>query len=89
MLLFYVCSTHKILGISTVARSDHAIAQTRELQCTKVVIPQVIARGIMTMKSMYMYKVHTHNMYNVCIRVVYSTCTCGTFMKYMYMCKYT
>ena len=37
--------THKILGISTISRADHGIAQTRELACTKVVLPQVTARG--------------------------------------------
>ncbi|XP_064383612.1 uncharacterized protein LOC135332186 isoform X1 [Halichondria panicea] len=39
-------STHKILGISTISRTEHSVAQTRELQCTKVVLPQVIARGL-------------------------------------------
>ena len=38
-------STHKIIGISTISRADHATAQTRELACTKVVLPQVIDRG--------------------------------------------
>ena len=32
-------------GISTVSRTDHSIAQTRELVCTKIVVPQVVARG--------------------------------------------
>ena len=40
-----VCSTHKIVGISTLSRDDHSTAQTRELACTKVVIPQVVNRG--------------------------------------------
>lgn len=39
-------STHKIIGISTISRVDHATAQTRELACTKVVLPQVIGRGL-------------------------------------------
>ena len=34
------------VGISTLSRSDYLTAQTQELQCTKVVIPQVIARGV-------------------------------------------
>ncbi len=38
-------STKKIVAISTVSRSDHGCAQTRELACTKIVIPQAIARG--------------------------------------------
>ena len=33
------------VGISTIARTEHNVAQTREVACTKVVIPQVIARG--------------------------------------------
>ena len=32
-------------GISTVSRTDHSIAQTRVLVCTKIVVPQVVARG--------------------------------------------
>lgn len=38
-------STMKIVGISTIARSDHHVAQTREFECTKVVVPEVIDRG--------------------------------------------
>ena len=37
-------STHKIIGISTISRAEHSVAQTKELACTKVVIPQVQAR---------------------------------------------
>ena len=36
------CSTKRILGISTKSRVDHLIAQTRELECTKEVLPSVI-----------------------------------------------
>ena len=39
-------STHRVDGISTISRREHSTAQTRELQCTKAVIPQVIARGM-------------------------------------------
>ena len=39
------CSTHRIVGISTIARTEHSVAQTRELACTKRVLPQVLARG--------------------------------------------
>ena len=35
----------KITGISTISRSVHRVAQTRELECTKVVLPEVIGRG--------------------------------------------
>ena len=38
-------STMKILGIATISRADHSVAQTRELECTKVAVPQVIDRG--------------------------------------------
>jgi hypothetical protein len=39
-------STKKIVAISTVSRSDHGVAQTRELACTKVAVPKAIARGM-------------------------------------------
>ena len=40
-------SSHKVVGISTctVSRKEHPIAQTRELECTQRVIPQVQKRG--------------------------------------------
>ena len=38
-------STHKIIGISTISHAEHSVAQTRELARTKVVIPQLQARG--------------------------------------------
>ena len=37
-----IFSTKHILGISTLSREDHSVAQTRELKCTKVVLPRVI-----------------------------------------------
>ena len=42
LLHIYIFSTKRILGISTLSREDHSIAQTRELECTKVVLPRVI-----------------------------------------------
>jgi hypothetical protein len=39
-------STHKIVGISTLSRTDHTVPQTREVACTKEVLPQVLARGL-------------------------------------------
>ena len=51
MLLFSIFnyySTHRIVGISTISHSDHRIAQTRELECTKVVLPQVQRQGMNT-----------------------------------------
>ena len=38
-------STQRIVGLSTINRTEHSVAQTRELQCTKAVLPQVISRG--------------------------------------------
>jgi hypothetical protein len=40
-------STHKVVGISTVSRTDHLTAQTRELECTRRVLPQVMERGML------------------------------------------
>ena len=40
-------STHKIIGLSTLSRKEHSVAQTREFECTKVVVPQVQARGLL------------------------------------------
>ena len=40
-----VYRTHKIVGIATVSRQEHRVAQTRELECTKRVLPQVLKRG--------------------------------------------
>ena len=46
-IFFVTTSTHKIVAISTVARPDHVIAQTKELAITKKVLPNVIAKGKM------------------------------------------
>ena len=43
--LCILASNHKIVGISTLSRKEHATAQTRELDCTKIVLPQVVERG--------------------------------------------
>ena len=43
--LFCFYSTQKILACVTLSRKEHACAQTRELACTKLVLPDVIARG--------------------------------------------
>ena len=45
----FFSSTHKIVGVATLSRKDHTTAQTREAECTKIFLPQVISRGI------YMY----------------------------------
>ena len=44
----YFFSTHKIVGISTISRAEHSVPQTREVACTKEVLPQVISRGCFT-----------------------------------------
>ena len=46
IFIYIIYSTRKILSISTVSRSMHSVAQTRELVCTKIVLPQVIDRGM-------------------------------------------
>ena len=45
-IILSIFSTHRIVGISTVPRPDHRAAQTREIACTKLVLPQVIHRGL-------------------------------------------
>lgn len=45
VFIFPFLSTNKIVAISTVSRTDHGVAQTREFQCTKIAVPQAIARG--------------------------------------------
>ena len=39
-------STQKFLGITTLSRPEHSTAQTRELACTKVVLPEIIGLGL-------------------------------------------
>ena len=62
-MFFY--RTNKIVGISTVSRTDKGIAQTRELQCTKIVISQVIARGKLTY-NLYNKIIHGFNVRAQC-----------------------
>ena len=45
-IFIHVCSTHKVVGVSTISRSEHTTAQTREYECTRSVLPQVMERGI-------------------------------------------
>ena len=45
-IFMHVFSTHKVVGITTLSRADHLTAQTREYHCTRDVLPQVLARGI-------------------------------------------
>ena len=54
-------STKRILACSTVSRKEHLIAQTRELQCTKQVLPQVLERAfffIMNMIVIFVFIFH-------------------------------
>ncbi len=41
-------STKRILGCSTVSRKEHICAQTREVACTKIVLPEVIENNIVS-----------------------------------------
>ncbi len=38
-------STKRIVGCSNVSRTEHHCAQTREVACTKIVLPQVLEKG--------------------------------------------
>ena len=38
----------KIVGISTISQTEYSVPQTREVACTKEVLPQVISRGCLT-----------------------------------------
>ena len=44
------CSTKKVIGVVTMSRKVHLIAQTCELACTKKFLPQVIASSMSAMK---------------------------------------
>ena len=44
----------KLSEYPTVSRSEHPVAQTREVECTRRVLPQVMNRGG------YMYALHMH-----------------------------
>ena len=40
-------NTNRIVGIATLSRQDHRVAQIREVAFTKIVLPQVISRGLL------------------------------------------
>ena len=42
---FAFVSNKKVVGIATKSRKEHPVAQTRELACMQVVMPQVLGRG--------------------------------------------
>ena len=58
--IFLQGSTRRIVGIATLSRPEHRVAQTREVACTKIVLPQVIARGL----CYYLKYLHMH----ICIQ---------------------
>ena len=45
LMCINISSTHRVVGITTMSRKEHQTAQTRELACTKQVLPQVVERG--------------------------------------------
>ena len=54
-------STIRIVGILTISRDEHNVAETRE--CTKAVIPQIVARGgrlpgIVRVKAVHISEYH-------------------------------
>ena len=61
-LYFLQSSTRRIVGITTLSRPEHRVAQTREVACTKVVLPQVLARGL----CYYFKYLHIH----ICIQFI-------------------
>lgn len=42
---FETHSTKKVIGITTLSRKDHLTAQTREIACTRDVLPSVLSYG--------------------------------------------
>ena len=47
--IFYL-STNKIVGISTLSSDEHRIAQTREVECTRIVLSEVMKQGWIVFK---------------------------------------
>jgi hypothetical protein len=47
--LWKTISNHKIVGLVTLSRKNHAVAQTREVECTRIVLSQVMNRGMCVM----------------------------------------
>ena len=45
IVIVHLYSTKKVIGVSTVSRKEHSTAQTRELVCTRAVLPQVLEKG--------------------------------------------
>ena len=40
--MYILYSTKRILGIATLSRADYSVTQTREVECTKVILPRII-----------------------------------------------
>ena len=72
-----------MIGITTLSRKEHTVAQTRELACTKDVLPQVIDRGTCVRMCVYvMYIVRVR-----CVCECTCTCTCAcTLYVYKVTC---
>ena len=64
-------STKKVVGVSTISRLEHATAQTREVQCTRQVLPDVIERGE-HVNIMYLCTVHLHCMATIYGNTIYT-----------------
>ena len=43
--MIYWYSTQRIISCVTLSRKEHAVAQTRELEATKIVVPEVNEKG--------------------------------------------
>ena len=52
----YSTSTMKIVGVSTISRGEHHVAQTRELECIKVVVPQALLEVGFKVRAIHVYK---------------------------------
>ena len=78
-------STKKIVGITTIlSRSEHATAQTRELICTKDVLPQVLQRGKIQYTCTYYITLCVYTYYTQCDKLYTHCCTHVDLQCYTY-----
>ena len=68
----YMYSNKRILACSTVSRKEHSIAQTREVVCTKLVLPQVLEQGL------YFDSSFSHFLDNLCYTTLLRFERCGS-----------
>ena len=73
-------STKKIVGISTISRKEHSVAQTREIACTREVLADVISRG-----KCCFHECRVHYCMFTRSHVLHVHCTCTL---YMYLCVF-